>query len=67
MNILLIVHCFPPESMTGAEIYAYNLSKELSNKHNVSVFYRSNNPALKQYEIIKDRYDGLDVYKINHT
>ncbi|MFA5389407.1 MAG: glycosyltransferase [Candidatus Omnitrophota bacterium] len=67
MNILQIAHCFPPESMTGSEIYAYNLSKELTKKHNVSVFYRINNPALKEYEVIKDSYDGLNVYKINHT
>ena len=67
MNILQIVHCFPPESMTGSEIYAYNLSKWLSRKHNVSVFYRINNPDGEEYEVIKNKYDGLDVYKINHT
>ena len=67
MNILQIVHCFPPESMTGSEIYAYNLSRGLSKRHNVSIFYRINNPALKEYEVIKSNYDGLDVYKINHT
>jgi len=67
MNILQIVHCFPPESMTGSEIYAYNLSKAFLKRHNVSVFYRINNPALKEYEVIKSNCDGLDVYKINHT
>lgn len=66
MKILQIVHCFPPESMTGAEIYAYNLSRELSIKHKVSVFYRINNVRYENYEIIKGNYDGLDVYKINN-
>jgi len=67
MKILQIIHCFPPESMTGSEIYAYNLSIWLSKRHDVSVFYRVNNPAFKEYEVIKSDYDGLSVYKINHT
>jgi glycosyltransferase involved in cell wall biosynthesis len=67
MKILQIAHCFPPESMTGAEIYAYNLSKELSKNHHISVFYRINDPSGKEYEVIKASYEGLDVYKINNT
>jgi glycosyltransferase involved in cell wall biosynthesis len=67
MNILQIVHCFPPESMTGSEIYAYNLSRGLLKRHNVSVFYRINNSNYKEYEILKNNYNGLDVYKINNT
>jgi glycosyltransferase involved in cell wall biosynthesis len=67
MNILQIVHCFPPESMTGAEIYAYNLSKELSKNHNVNIFYRINDPSRQEYEVAKISYKGLTVYKINNT
>ena len=67
MNILQIAHCFPPESMTGAEIYTYNLSKELSQKHDVSVFYRIKDPSRKEYEVTNASYDGLNVYKINNT
>lgn len=67
MKILQVIHCFPPESMTGSEIYAYNLAKELSKRHEISVFYRVNNPKYKEYEIIKGTYDGLYVYKINNT
>ena len=67
MKILQIAHCFPPESMTGAEIYAYNLARELSKDNQISVFYRINNPREKEYRVIKDEYNGLTVYKINNT
>ena len=67
MNVLKIIHCFPPESMTGSEIYACNLSKTLSKDHKVSVFYRINNRNFKEYKVIKDRHNGFDVYKINNT
>jgi len=67
MNILQIIHCFPPESMTGSEIYAYRLSRCLAKSHSVSVFYRINKPDEKEYKVIKDRYEDLDVYKINNT
>lgn len=67
MRILQIIHCFPPESMTGSEIYAYNLSKELSRNHKVNVFYRINDPKKEEYGIIKENYEGLNVYKINNT
>ncbi|MFQ6071989.1 MAG: hypothetical protein ACE5KT_04710, partial [Methanosarcinales archaeon] len=41
MNILLICDHFPPYSIGGAEISAFNLGKGLSNKgHNVSVLTR---------------------------
>lgn len=68
MKILQILHCFPPESMTGAEIYAYNLAKcLLLDKHEVSVFYRISNPKEEDYKVLKDSYGGLTVYKINNT
>ncbi|MBN1869563.1 MAG: glycosyltransferase family 4 protein [Candidatus Omnitrophica bacterium] len=67
MNILQIIHSFPPESMTGSEVYTYNLAKGLAKNNKVSVFYRVNDPQRPEYEIIKGRYDGLNVYKINNT
>ncbi|MDP8230012.1 MAG: glycosyltransferase family 4 protein [Candidatus Gorgyraea atricola] len=67
MNILQISHCFPPESMTGSEIYACSLAKELSKKHSVSVFYRINNPKEQEYKVTSGKYEGFDVYKINNT
>ncbi len=67
MKILDVIHCFPPESMTGSEIYTYNLSLCLAKNHHVSVFYRISNPKQKEYEITKNDYNGLVVYKINNT
>ena len=67
MKILQVIHCFPPESMTGSEIYVYNLSKRLSKNHKVTVFYRINNPGEEEYKLVKDNYNGFDIYKINNT
>lgn len=67
MKILQTIHCFPPENMSGSEIYAYNLAKELSKNNKVSIFYRINNRRYKEYEIIEGAYNGLTVYKINNT
>ncbi|NQU99495.1 MAG: glycosyltransferase family 4 protein [Parcubacteria group bacterium] len=67
MKILQIIHCFPPESMTGSEIYTYNLCKELSKNHKVTVFYRINNANEREYKVIKDKHNGFDIYKINNT
>ncbi|MFH1478509.1 MAG: glycosyltransferase family 4 protein [Candidatus Omnitrophota bacterium] len=66
MKMLNIIHCFPPESMSGSEIYAYNLSKELSKSHDISIFYRINDRSRKNYELVKGNYDGLSVYKVNN-
>lgn len=67
MNILQVIHSFPPEGMAGSEIYAYNLSKALSDRHRVSVFYRIKDADMEEYGLKRDDYDGLKVYKINNT
>jgi len=43
MKILQVVHGFPPKQRAGTEIYTYYLSKELSKKHEIHIFY----PALE--------------------
>lgn len=61
MNVLYVVHMFPPYKNCGSETYAVNLLKYLQSKgHNVRVLYiKSPNipgPA-KQYE-----YQGIEVF-----
>jgi len=41
-----------------------NLSKELAKRHCVSIFYRINNPALKEYEVIKKILSFYDLIRV---
>lgn len=61
------MHSLPFENMTGSEIYAYNLSLCLAKNHEVSIFYRINDPKQEEYKVIKSSCDGLSIYKINNT
>ena len=67
MKIMQVVHSFPPHTMAGTEVYAYNLSKELSKEHEVFVFFRINAPKEKEYSLSHNRLDGMDTYAINRT
>jgi glycosyltransferase involved in cell wall biosynthesis len=40
MRIALVTHKFPPASIGGTEVYVQNLARGLSQRHEVSVFYR---------------------------
>ncbi len=46
MRIALVVHMFPPSSLGGTEIYARNLARALSERHEVAVFYRDDGDGL---------------------
>lgn len=67
MNIAQIIHAFPPESVGGSEFYLLALCQELEKRHQISVFYRVADAALPEYRIVKETYQGLPVYKLNHT
>lgn len=64
LKILMPVHFFLPEHQAGAEIYTYNLAKELSKRHEVVVLYTDADYTMDDYSIIKGNYDGLPFYKI---
>jgi len=67
MKILKVVHSFVPYTMAGTEVYSYKLSKELSAKNRVSVFFRVNMPEEKEYALRHSELDGLELYAINNT
>ena len=62
MRILQVVHDFLPNVTGGTEIYTYSLSKELSKRHDVHLFF-------KDMEIDKGfkrgYFDGLPFLAIN--
>ena len=67
MKIVQVIHGFPPYDMAGAEVYTYNLSRELAKKNEVYVFHRVLDPAQEEYKMSFGIYDGLNVYAINNT
>jgi len=67
MNILQVVHSFLPYTMAGTEVYSYTLSKELSKKNKVFVFFRIKNTAEKEYFLNRSNFDGLETYAVNKT
>ncbi|MDD5435748.1 MAG: glycosyltransferase [Nitrospira sp.] len=64
LKILMPVHSFLPKHQAGAEIYTYNLAKELSKRHEVVVLYADTDSAKDDYSVSKGYYDGLPFYKI---
>jgi glycosyltransferase involved in cell wall biosynthesis len=67
MRILQIVHSFPFINQAGTEVYTYNLSLELSKRHEVYVFTRICNTNQKDYEVTEQNINGITVYLINNT
>ncbi|MBL7130475.1 MAG: glycosyltransferase family 4 protein [Candidatus Omnitrophica bacterium] len=67
MRILQVVHGFPPHNMAGAEIYTYNLSKELSKRNEVFVFYRISDLKKREYELDSNNSNGLEIFTLNNT
>ena len=66
MRILHIIHGFPPYYMAGSEVYAYNITRELSKNNNeVFVFSRIENPFLPQYALKYDTVDNVSVIRVN--
>lgn len=67
MKILQVIHKFPPHSLGGAEIYAYNLAKELAKSHEVVVFHAINDLKSREYEVQVRSVEGFVVSTINNT
>lgn len=67
MKIIQVVHSFLPVTFAGTEVYCYALSKELSKKHEVSIFCRVNDSCQKEYELRLSVYNSLPVYTVNNT
>jgi len=65
MNILQVIHGFPPYYMAGSEVYTFNLCQELNRYHEVFVFSRIENPYREAYELDDEEYKGLKVRRVN--
>ena len=67
MRILQIVHSLPSLTQAGTEIYAYNLSLELSKNHEVYIFSRACNLKDRDYSVTKEVSRGITTYLVNNT
>lgn len=66
MRIAHVIHGFPPEYMAGSEVYTYNVVKELSKGHDLSVFTRVANTYKDPYETEIQERDRYRVYRVNN-
>jgi len=63
MKILKVIHDFLPASTAGTEIYCANLASELSEKHEVILFFTAFSPAARTPRLRQGRFRGLRFYE----
>ena len=67
MKILQVIHDFLPGHNAGSEIYTYNLSRELSKRHDVVIFCTECVPERSQYDLYEREFEGLHIYEAVHN
>ena len=65
MNILQVIHGYPPHYMAGSEVYTWNLCKELARSHCVTIFTRIENPYRAPCQVTDSMEDGVAVRRVN--
>jgi glycosyltransferase involved in cell wall biosynthesis len=58
MKILYVIHDFLPDAVGGTELYTYYLSNEFSKKHEVRLFFNSDNSRENGF-IVEGRYENV--------
>ncbi len=67
LNILKIIHGYPPYYMAGSEVYTFNLSNELSKFFNITIFTRVEDDFQKPYTIKESNEKGITVIRVNKS
>lgn len=68
MNVLKVIHGFPPDYMAGSEVYSFHLARCLSKiVDEISVFTTVENEFSDNYEIHDEEYHGIKVHRINKS
>jgi len=65
MKVMLVHHAYPPEGLGGSEIYTESLARRLARDHEVTVLYRSADPARGDYEVVESRRDWVRILSVN--
>jgi GT2 family glycosyltransferase/glycosyltransferase involved in cell wall biosynthesis len=66
VRLLLVHHGYPPEACGGSEIYTEALARRLARDHAVTVLHRSADPARPDYDLRRERRDGVEVVSLNN-
>jgi len=67
LRILYLNGGFLPGSIGGVELHLYHLARILGERgHRSLVVYRALDHEREEYALERDRYEGLDVARINH-
>ena len=64
LRVVHAIHDFLPRHLAGSEIYAFELSRELSTRHDVFVLAAEYDPSTAHGTIRWRAYDGLPVVEI---
>ncbi len=67
LRILFVVHDFLPRHAAGTEIYTYNLSQQLSQRHDVHLLFCEARHEQKRYTVSKGVIDGLPYTEVVHN
>jgi len=65
LNILKIIHGYPPYYMAGSEVYTFNLSQEMSKFFNITIFTRVEDDFQKPYAIKESNENGITIIRVN--
>jgi glycosyltransferase involved in cell wall biosynthesis len=67
VRVLHAIHDFLPRHRAGSEIYAFNLCRELADRHDVSVVCADYDPVRQHGHVTWRLYDGLPVIEITNN
>ena len=65
LNILKIIHGYPPYYMAGSEVYTFHLITELSKSSNITIFTRIEDDFQKPYTIKESYKNGIKLIRVN--
>lgn len=66
LNVLKVIHGFPPDYMAGSEVYSYTFCKELVRAgFKVNVFTRIENEFDAPYTIYRENIENIDILRVN--
>jgi glycosyltransferase involved in cell wall biosynthesis len=66
MKILYVIHDFLPEVVGGTELYTYYLANEFSKKHEVRLFFNTENSQGSGF-IVEGRYENLPFTAVRNN
>jgi GT2 family glycosyltransferase/glycosyltransferase involved in cell wall biosynthesis len=66
LDLTMVVHALPFESLAGTEIYSYNLARELQSRgHRLSIISPAFDAVYPEGAVLEKMHQGLELIKIN--